>query len=243
MKNYFNISDQIIDIAELTSALSDRTAGALSTFEGRVRDHNDGRSVTGLDYEVFAPLALSEGARILDEAVERFGIHAAHAVHRHGTLTIGDCAVWVGVTAAHRDDAFRACRYIIDALKHRLPIWKKEHYADGTAEWVNCQHAAAPDHTHHRHEQPPALAEADFYARQIRLPEIGAAGQAKLKAARVLIVGAGGLGSPAGLMLAAAGVGTIGIAEFDSLEASNLHRAGVLYEACRHRTIEINTRC
>jgi adenylyltransferase/sulfurtransferase len=234
MDNVFEISAEPLDIAALSASLTDRTAGAFTSFEGWVRDHNDGRQVDGLDYEVFAPLALAEGAAILEEARRKFEVTGIRAVHRHGMLKIGDCAVWVGVISSHRDEAFRACRYVIDEVKHRLPIWKKEHYRDGSAEWVNCQHLGTghEDHSHgdgHSRGQP-AIAEADFYARQIRLPEVGTEGQAKLKASKVLIVGAGGLGSPAGLMLAAAGVGTIGILEFDTLEASNLHRQ-VLYTA------------
>ncbi len=227
----FDISSAPLDTAALAASLADSTAGALATFEGWVRNHNDGRQVDGLDYEVFAPLAQSEGDTILAEAVDKFQVTAIRAVHRHGMLAIGDPAVWVGVISPHRDEAFGACRYVIDEIKHRLPIWKKEHYRDGTAEWVNCQHPG-PDHHahHHHHDAAPAFAEADFYARQMRLPEIGADGQAKLKAAKVLIVGAGGLGSPAALMLAAAGIGTIGIVDFDRLEASNLHRQ-ILYRA------------
>jgi molybdopterin/thiamine biosynthesis adenylyltransferase/molybdopterin synthase catalytic subunit/rhodanese-related sulfurtransferase len=234
MDNLFEISAEPLDIPMLSASLTDRTSGAFTSFEGWVRDHNDGRQVDGLDYEVFAPLALAEGAAILEEARRKYNVNAIRAVHRHGMLKIGDCAVWVGVVSTHRDEAFRACRYVIDEVKHRLPIWKKEHYRDGSAEWVNCQHPGTghEDHSHgdgHSHGKP-AFAEADFYARQIRLPEVGTEGQARLKAAKVLIVGAGGLGSPAGLMLAAAGVGTIGILEFDMLEASNLHRQ-VLYAA------------
>jgi adenylyltransferase/sulfurtransferase len=226
----FEIADEPLNVPALAASLANRTAGALASFEGWVRDHNDGRQVDGLDYEVFKPLAQSEGEAILEEARQKFQVTAIRAVHRHGMLAIGDCAVWVGVIASHRDEAFRACRYVIDEVKHRLPIWKKEHYRDGTAEWVNCQHPGAAHAHHHTQDHAPAFAEADMYARQMRLPEIGAAGQAKLKAAKVLVVGAGGLGSPAGLMLAAAGVGKIGIAEFDVLEASNLHRQ-ILYAA------------
>src|ERR1700744_1427344 len=209
MANLFEISAETLDIPALAASLTDRTAGAFTSFEGWVRDHNDGRQVGALDYEVFAPLALAEGAAILAEARRRCGLNAIRAVHHQGGLRIGDCAVWVGVVSAHRDEAFRACRYVIDEVKHRLPIWKKEHYRDGTAEWVNCQHPGTghEDHSHgdgHSHGKP-AIAEADFYARQIRLPEVGAEGQAKLRAAKVLIVGAGGPGWPAVLWLAAAG--------------------------------------
>lgn len=234
----FEISATPLDVPALAASLTDRSAGAFASFEGWVRDHNEGQTVDGLDYEVFETLAVSEGETILAEAREKYGVNGIRAVHRHGSLKLGDCAVWVGVVSAHRDEAFRACRYVIDQVKHRLPIWKKEHYVDGTAEWVNCRHAGhAPDadgHDHgHRHgagAPAPSVTEAEFYARQIRLPEIGDAGQAKLKAARILIVGAGGLGAPAAQMLAAAGIGTIGIAEFDRLEASNLHRQ-ILYAA------------
>jgi adenylyltransferase/sulfurtransferase len=233
----FEISAAPLDIPALAASLADRSAGGYASFEGWVRDHNEGQQVEALDYEVFETLALTEGDAILAEAREKFGVVGIRAVHRQGSLALGDCAVWVGVVAAHRDEAFRACRYVIDEVKHRLPIWKKEHYVDGSAEWVNCRHAG---HAHADHETPPPnlphqgggtrFDEAQFYARQLRLPEIGAEGQAKLKAAKVLIVGAGGLGSPAALMLAAAGVGRIGIVEFDRLEPSNLHRQ-ILYEA------------
>jgi len=220
----FDISGETLDISALSASLKDRASGGFASFEGWVRDHNDGKTVDALDYEVFETLAQSEGEAILEEARVKFGVRGIRAVHRKGSLALGDCAVWVGVVSPHRDEAFRACRYVIDEVKHRLPIWKKEHYRDGGAEWVNCQH---PGHAH-----PPVAKfdESALYARQMRLPEIGAEGQARLKAARVLIVGAGGLGAPAALMLAAAGVGKIGVAEFDRLEASNLHRQ-ILYAA------------
>ena len=83
---------------------------------------------------------------MLAEARALFPYLEARCVHRVGLLEIGECAVWVGVVARHRDEAFRACRYIIDELKLRLPIWKKEYYADGEAEWVNCRRCAAHAH-------------------------------------------------------------------------------------------------
>jgi molybdopterin synthase catalytic subunit len=91
-----------------------------------------------LDYEAHPPLAEKEGERILAEARAKFPILDAACVHRTGALALGDLAVWVGVTAEHRDAAFGACRFIIDEAKARLPIWKREHYSDGTTEWVNC---------------------------------------------------------------------------------------------------------
>ncbi len=108
------------------------------TFEGWVRDRNEGQAVLALDYEAYAPLAEKEGGRILDEAREKFALVNAAAVHRVGHLRLGDLAVWVGVTAEHRGAAFDACRYIIDEAKARVPIWKKEHYVSGATAWINC---------------------------------------------------------------------------------------------------------
>ena len=133
----FSLSDKPIRVDQARSHLADQGAGALVTFEGWVRDYNDGHSVKGLDYEVFKPLAEKEGNRILAEALDSYSILTATCVHRTGSLALGDLAVWVAVTAGHRDAAFGACRYIIDEVKKRVPIWKKEHYADGDSGWVN----------------------------------------------------------------------------------------------------------
>ena len=133
----FNLSDQAIDQEALRELLAHDAAGAFVGFEGRVRDHNDGRAVTGLRYEAYAALAETEGERVLDEALVRFGILDARCVHRIGDLGIGDLAVWVGVSAAHRDAAFAACRYIIDEVKSRVPIWKQERYREGDAGWLH----------------------------------------------------------------------------------------------------------
>lgn len=133
----FNLSDQAIDQEALRELLAHDAAGAFVGFEGRVRDHNDGRAVTGLRYEAYAALAETEGERVLDEALARFGILDARCVHRIGDLGIGDLAVWVGVSAAHRDAAFAACRYIIDEVKSRVPIWKQERYREGDAGWLH----------------------------------------------------------------------------------------------------------
>jgi len=134
----FALSAAPLDITHLGRQLIDSHAGACVTFEGWVRDHNDGQAVRALDYEAYAELAAKEGARIIDEAKAKFDVRAIHCVHRVGALTIGDLAVWVGVSAAHRGAAFDACRYVIDEAKARVPIWKKEHYVSGTSEWINC---------------------------------------------------------------------------------------------------------
>jgi molybdopterin synthase catalytic subunit len=133
----FRTSPDPLDPAALEAGIRDDRAGAYATFVGRVRDENEGRRVRTLEYEAHQALAESEGARILDEARDRFSILAARCVHRTGTLAIGDAAIWVGVAAAHRDAAFEACRYIVDETKARVPIWKKEHYSDGESAWLN----------------------------------------------------------------------------------------------------------
>jgi adenylyltransferase/sulfurtransferase len=139
----FRFSRTPIDANALRAQLADPTCGGYASFEGLVRNHNEGMSVRHLEYEAFEPLAVKEGERIIAEAVERFGIEHASCVHRIGDLAIGEMAVWVGVSARHRDEAFRACRYIIDEVKHRVPIWKKEHYQNGDSGWVNCERCAA----------------------------------------------------------------------------------------------------
>jgi sulfur-carrier protein adenylyltransferase/sulfurtransferase len=233
----FRFSRTAIDVPSVRAELADPTCGGYTSFEGLVRNHNEGLSVRHLEYEAFEPLAVKEGERIIAEAIERFGIEHAACVHRIGDLAIGDMAVYVGASARHRDEAFRACRYIIDEVKHRVPIWKKEHYENGDSGWVNCERCAAPtqdvgqmathshghdhagEHDHgHGHEPIPD------YSRQMALKEVGPQGQGKLRASRVLVVGCGGLGVPVISYLAGAGIGRLGLVDGDRLEPSNLHR-------------------
>jgi len=145
----FEFSRRPLDPARLAAALADPAAGGYVSFEGWVRNENEGREVRRLDYEAFEELAIKEGARIVAEAVERFGVRDARCVHRIGELGLGELAVWVGVASGHRAEAFDACRYIIDEVKHRVPIWKKEHYLDGDSGWVNCERCAEAAHGHH----------------------------------------------------------------------------------------------
>jgi molybdopterin synthase catalytic subunit len=138
-----------IDPDAFRRSLFDDAAGAYCSFEGWIRNQNDGQEVLRLEYEAYAPIAVTEGDAIIAEAMQNFPFLHAHCVHRTGMLEIGDCAVWVGVSSPHRDEAFQACRLIIDEVKVRLPIWKKEHYVDGHSGWVNCERCATHAQVHH----------------------------------------------------------------------------------------------
>jgi len=132
----FELFSTPLDPAALRASLAQPDAGALVVFEGRVRNHNAGRPVTSLTYDAAADLCGKEAAKILEEARQQFDVLGLRVAHRTGDLAVGELAVWVGVTAAHRDAAFAACRYIIDQLKSRLPIWKKEFHPSGDAHWI-----------------------------------------------------------------------------------------------------------
>ena len=146
--NFMTMTDQAIHPDALRDNLIDPTAGAYASFEGWIRNINEGHKVLRLEYEAYEPIAISEGQRVLEEAISKFAVLQARCVHRTGMLEIGECAVWVGVSSGHRDEAFQACRYIIDEVKVRLPIWKKEHYVDGNSGWVNCERCATHGHSH-----------------------------------------------------------------------------------------------
>lgn len=133
----FRITNQPINALALRNDLNHPKAGAVCVFEGMIRNHNDGKAVSGLFYEAYAEMGEREGNAILHEALERFAILSVQAEHRVGDLQIGDLAVWVGVAAAHRDSAFAACRYVIDEIKSRVPIWKRERYVEGDASWLH----------------------------------------------------------------------------------------------------------
>ena len=150
----FRFTRTSIEPQTLRAQLADPACGGYAAFEGWVRDSHEGVRVRHLEYEAFEALAVREGERILAEAIARFGVAHAACLHRVGELAIGELAVWVGVSAPHRHEAFLACRYIIDEVKQRVPIWKKEHYLSGDSGWVNCERCAAPPA--HAHRRAPA---------------------------------------------------------------------------------------
>jgi molybdopterin synthase catalytic subunit len=124
-----------LDVDEVLAALGDDESGGLTVFIGRVRNHDHGLDVLGLEYSAH-PTALESLRQVCTDVATEHDVHGVAAVHRVGRLEIGDIAVIVATTAAHRGDAFAASRALIDTLKSEVPIWKHQRFADGTTEWV-----------------------------------------------------------------------------------------------------------
>lgn len=122
---------------ELRRTCAAHTAGALVVFEGIVREFSGGRKVTKLEYEATIALASAEYELIVQEVSRKYPILWTRCVHRIGLVEPGATAIWLGVASAHRAEAFDACRNMIDLIKARLPVWKKEHYENGESEWIN----------------------------------------------------------------------------------------------------------
>ncbi|MBM9466424.1 molybdenum cofactor biosynthesis protein MoaE [Nakamurella leprariae] len=129
------VGSELLDAAAHVAAVQDATAGAVVSFLGVVRDHDDGRSVTELDYESH-PTAAAVVAEVAAEIADRPGIVAVAVSHRVGTLRIGDVALAAAVSSAHRAEAFAACSDLVDEVKRRLPVWKRQVFTDGSDEWV-----------------------------------------------------------------------------------------------------------
>ncbi|GEP35076.1 molybdopterin biosynthesis protein MoeE [Nocardioides szechwanensis] len=130
-----DLRDTPLSVEEVTAVLDDPTDGGVTVFIGRVRDHDAGKGVTGLDYSAH-PTALDRLRQVCDQVADSFPVNGIAAVHRVGRLEIGDIAVVVAASAAHRGQAFDASRALIDNLKAEVPIWKHQVFSDGTEEWV-----------------------------------------------------------------------------------------------------------
>lgn len=129
------LTESPIDLSTLLARVQSPSRGGVACFLGTVRNHHAGREVLRLEYSAYTPMAEAMCARIMAETQSHWQVAVA-LEHRVGPLRIGDAAVGVAVASAHRDEAFQACRYVIEELKRRVPIWKKEHYADGSVAWV-----------------------------------------------------------------------------------------------------------
>jgi molybdopterin synthase catalytic subunit len=129
------LTGEPLDIGVLIAQVVGPQRGAVAAFLGLVRNHHEGRSVLRLEYSAYPDMAEAEAAAILGEAADRWPVQLA-ARHRTGMLEVGEAAVAVAAAGAHRGEAFEACRYVIEELKRRVPIWKREYYADGSVGWV-----------------------------------------------------------------------------------------------------------
>jgi molybdopterin synthase catalytic subunit len=142
------IGRETIDVAALERAVANPAAGAIVTFVGTTRRDNAGRNVLRLEYEAYEPMALAEMRKLAQEAGERWNIVRIAIGHRIGFVDIGETSVAIAVSAAHRAEAFEACRFAIDRLKEVVPIWKKEYFEGGEV-WIGCQTSHPPEIHHH----------------------------------------------------------------------------------------------
>lgn len=141
MKSAYQVTESSIDSQALLLAVGDPAAGGTALFVGTTRNENEGRVVERLEYEAYEAMAVEEMRRIGEEIGRRWAVVAVSMVHRVGVVPVGQASVAVAVSAAHREEAFAACRYGIDTLKATVPIWKKEYYEGG-------EHWVGPCHTH-----------------------------------------------------------------------------------------------
>ncbi|MCB9061427.1 MAG: molybdenum cofactor biosynthesis protein MoaE [Halobacteriovoraceae bacterium] len=142
----FHISNKKIFPGDLISRFDNPEAGAVVTFEGKVRNHNDGKRVSSLEYQCYKPMAIKEGNNILNDAAKIFDVLDVYCIHAEGHLQIGDIAVWIIVTSKHRKAAYEANQYIIDKVKSCVPIWKREHYVNEDPIWVACHQCGGGHH-------------------------------------------------------------------------------------------------
>ncbi len=155
MVTLIDVRDAALSVDEVVASVSHASCGGIATFLGAVRDESDGRVVTLLEYSAYDAMAKAEMRRIAEEiAAEIPGVRLA-AVHRVGALRVGDLAIVCAAAAPHRGEAFRAVRLLIDRIKERVPVWKREHGPDGAAwvGWVDARCTPGHDHEHHKHHE------------------------------------------------------------------------------------------
>ncbi len=196
--------------------------GGIFVFEGRVRLSNNKKLVKYIEYECHYPLAYNVFQQLIKKVKKKFQLNFFQCRHRVGKVKAGECALWLGIRSIHRNDSIAACDYIITYIKNKFPIWKKEIYYNLEHSWIN-DSSLLLNKNKITNKNKKA-----YYSRQIIIPNIGEKGQKTLENKSILIVGAGGLGSVAITYLIRAGIGKIGICEYDVIEISNLHRQ-ILY--------------
>ncbi len=124
-----------IDLTMIVESVVTPESGGINIFVGTTRNHSRGKTVTALEYEAYESMALRKMQEIANQAQTSWEVQRVSMVHRVGRVPVGESSVVIAVSAAHRDEAFRACRFLIDELKRVVPIWKREYFADGTVEW------------------------------------------------------------------------------------------------------------
>jgi molybdopterin synthase catalytic subunit len=134
------VQEATLDAMALRSVMEDPHAGALVLFEGRARDHHEGRPVLELAYEAYVPMAEKELGLLREQAIERYGLTRCAVHHRIGVVPLTEAAVIVATSSAHRAESFQAAAWLMDEIKQRVPIWKRERYKDGSESWVECTH-------------------------------------------------------------------------------------------------------
>ncbi|MBS1767190.1 MAG: molybdenum cofactor biosynthesis protein MoaE [Acidobacteria bacterium] len=137
---FVRVSSARLEPEALRALLTDTRAGALVLFEGRARDHHEGKAVLKLAYEAFEPMAAKELEALRQQAIQRFDLTGCAIHHRTGDVPLTEAAVIVATASAHRAEAFRAAAWAMDEIKARVPIWKRETYLDGSEAWVECHH-------------------------------------------------------------------------------------------------------
>jgi len=130
-----SIVREVIDLEGLRHRVQDQKAGAVLIFCGDIRDHSQNQSVSFLEYEAHESMALKQISNVVKEANKKWQLHKVEVIHRLGKLAVKDCSIAIAVSTSHRNEAYEASRYIIDTIKHTVPIWKKEHFVDGLSKW------------------------------------------------------------------------------------------------------------
>ena len=130
-----DITTNPIDVLAVVDSVKAHAAGAIDVFIGTTRDHSKGKKVVSLEYEAYVPMAMKSMTELENQARQRWNLHEINIVHRIGKVAVGEPSIVIAVSSAHRDEAFQACRFLIDQLKLVVPIWKREYFADGSVEW------------------------------------------------------------------------------------------------------------